>query len=91
MQKAEKPFFLWRFLDELGWPVLIMAAVMLGMAPFPAAPEPHLVEKIKMLMAGTLVKPMDIFDLFLHGTPPLLLVTQVVRYLTGQIQAKEAP
>jgi hypothetical protein len=57
---------------------LVLIAVFLGLAPF--APEPHLWEKLKMLFAGTLVSPIDIFDLLLHGTPlGLLLLKLLVR------------
>ena len=35
-----------------------------------------------MLAAGTLVKPIDIFDLFLHGTPLLLLVLKLLSGLS---------
>ena len=56
-------------------------AVFLALAPF--APEPHLWEKLKMLSAGTLSRPIDIFDLFLHGTPLLLLVLKFIR-MAGQ-------
>ncbi len=67
------------WLDKIPLPVLLPVAVFLGLAPF--VPEPHLWEKLKMLVAGTLVKPIDIFDLFLHGTPLVLLVFKVVRYV----------
>jgi hypothetical protein len=50
---------------------LLVVAVLLGLAPF--VPEPHLWEKLKMLADGNLVKPIDIFDLFMHGAPVLLL------------------
>lgn len=39
-------------LDQLSWPLLIVAALALGLAPF--IPEPHLVEKLRMLAQGTL-------------------------------------
>lgn len=48
---------------------------MLGLAPF--SPEPHLVEKIRMLAQGTLKKPIDIIDLFFHGAPWVLLVVKI--------------
>ena len=67
------------WLDKIPLPVLLPVAVFLGLAPF--VPEPHLWEKLKMLVDGTLVKPIDIFDLFLHGTPLVLLVFKVVRYV----------
>ncbi len=50
-------------------------AVMLALAPF--TPEPHLIEKLKMLGAGKLTRPLDIFDLFLHGTPLALLLVKI--------------
>jgi len=66
-----------KWLDRIPYSVIIPFAVFLGLAPF--APEPHLWEKLKMLAAGTLVKPIDIFDLFLHGTAPVLLLLKLLR------------
>ena len=59
------------WLDKIPTSTLAVIAVLLGLAPF--VPEPHLWEKLKMLVAGTLTRPIDIFDLFLHGGPLLLL------------------
>ena len=59
-------------LRQLPWHILIMGSLLLGLAPF--APQPHLFEKITFLFNGTLSKPMDIFDLFMHSAFPLLLV-----------------
>jgi hypothetical protein len=53
------------------WVVLFPLAALLGLAPF--RPEPHLWEKLRMLADGQLIRPVDIFDLFLHGTPLLLV------------------
>ena len=66
-----------KWLDHLPLMVLLPLAVFLALAPF--APEPHLWEKLKMLFAGTLSRPIDIFDLFLHGTPLLLLMLKLIR------------
>ena len=66
-----------RWLDRLPWEVLIVGALLLGLAPF--SPEPHLWQKLKMLFAGALVRPIDIFDLLLHGAFPLLLVLKILR------------
>lgn len=68
------------FLDDIPLMVLVVASLTLGLAPF--APEPHLVEKLKMLAAGTLVKPMDWFDMVMHGTPWLLLIAKLIRMAT---------
>ncbi len=66
-----------RWLDKLSWSILIIGSLTLGLAPF--VPEPHLVEKIGMLLQGTLNKPIDVFDLFMHGAFPLLLVLKIGR------------
>jgi hypothetical protein len=57
-------------LDQLPWSLVIIACLTLGLAPF--VPEPHIWEKLKMLAGGTLVKPIDIFDLLMHATPFIL-------------------
>lgn len=66
-----------KWLDKLGWPTVILFALLLGLAPF--RPEPHVVEKLRMLFDGTLHRPIDIFDLFLHGAPWVVLVLKGVR------------
>ncbi|RJP84065.1 MAG: RND transporter [Desulfobacteraceae bacterium] len=65
------------FLDRIPFSILIIISVSLGLAPF--TPEPHLMEKARMLFHGQLSRPIDIFDLFLHGTAPLLLLAKGVR------------
>jgi len=64
-----------RLLDSIGYRLLVPLALLLGLAPF--RPEPHLVEKLRMLANGTLRAPIDIFDLLLHAVPVLLLLTKV--------------
>jgi hypothetical protein len=54
-----------------------LIALTLGLAPF--TPEPHVWEKLKMLFGGNLSKPIDIFDLVLHGTPWVVLILKLVR------------
>lgn len=65
------------FLDRLDWITLIVLCLLLGLAPF--VPEPHIWEKLKMLFAGTLQRPIDIFDLLMHGTPWALLAAKALR------------
>ena len=64
-----------KWLDRIPYTMLVPLAIFLALAPF--APEPHLWEKLKMLFAGTLSRPVDIFDLFLHGTPLVLLLLKL--------------
>jgi hypothetical protein len=68
-----------KWLDRIPLGALLLPAVLLGLAPF--SPEPHLVEKLRMLSQGTLQRPIDIFDLFLHATPALLVVLKLIRVL----------
>ena len=65
------------WLDRIPFPVILLLALFLALAPF--FPEPHLWEKLKMLQAGTLVKPIDIFDLVLHGAPLVVLLLKLIR------------
>ncbi len=68
-----------RWLDHIPWSLLVIASLTLGLAPF--APMPHLLEKVLMLGRGTLTRPIDIFDLFLHGAAPTLLALRLLRKL----------
>jgi hypothetical protein len=57
----------------MDWGLLVIVCMTLGLAPFH---PPHIVEKLTMLVKGTLVRPLDWFDLFLHGTPWVLLIAK---------------
>lgn len=61
-------------------PMLWLVLVAGWLAVAPIWPEPHLIEKLRMLFAGTLVRPLDMFDLLLHTTPLLLLAWRVLRW-----------
>jgi len=63
------------FISKLPWGMLILVCLTLGLAPF--AP-PHIWEKLQMLAKGQLVRPIDWFDLVLHGTPWVLLIMKVI-------------
>lgn len=65
-----------------GYGTLIPIALLLGFAPF--YPEPHLSGKVRMLLAGNLTKPLDIFDLFWHAWPFVLLFVRIVIDLKGR-------
>ena len=69
------------WLDRIPTLPLIVAAVLLGLAPL--YPEPHLWQKLKMLAAGELTKPIDIFDLLMHSAPLLLLALKWIRGVRG--------
>ena len=64
------------WLNKLPYSILVPIALFLTFAPF--VPEPHLWQKLNMLMEGALTKPIDIFDLFFHATPVTLLIIKLV-------------
>lgn len=64
-------------LDSVPLSMLVILCLTLGLAPF--VPEPHLVEKLRMLAQGQLVRPIDMFDLALHGTPFVVLGLKLMR------------
>lgn len=65
------------WLDEFSLPLILLACLLLGLAPF--VPEPHVWEKLKLLFDGGLVRPLDMFDLLLHGAPFLVLALKLWR------------
>jgi len=67
------------FVDKIPYVVLIPVAILMLLAPF--SPMPHALEKLLMLKNGLLKKPLDIFDLFFHLAPTLLLLLKLIRDL----------
>ncbi len=72
-------------LARIPFHIALMVALTLGLAPF--VPEPHVWEKLRMLTEGSLRRPIDIFDLCLHGAPWLLLFAKIA---LGQFSKQRA-
>lgn len=68
---------MWNFIDRIPITLLIVLAVFMLLAPF--RPMPHVVEKLMMLKDGTLHRPIDIFDLFYHLTPLIVLLMKLYK------------
>ncbi|MBC8207871.1 MAG: RND transporter [Desulfobulbaceae bacterium] len=66
-----------RFIDSLSWPILLSMSLLLGLAPY--VPEPHIIEKLRMLTQGTLHRPLDIFDLCYHAAPFFVVIIKLQR------------
>ena len=66
-----------KYIDKIPLFPLAVAAIFMSLAPF--SPEPHLLEKSRMLINAELTKPIDIFDLFLHSFLIVLLAIRLVR------------
>ena len=67
------------WIDAIPYWLLIPVAILMLLAPF--QPMPHVLEKLIMLKNGTLVKPIDIFDLFYHLIPTAVLIFKIVHDL----------
>jgi len=68
---------MWALLDRIPYPLLILLAVFMLLAPF--RPMPHVLEKLIMLKNGALNRPVDVFDLFYHLLPTILLALKIFR------------
>ncbi len=68
---------MFKLIDRIPLLPLTVAAIFMMLAPF--APEPHLLEKTRMLMNGELTKPIDIFDLFWHSLFVIILLIRLAR------------
>lgn len=79
---------MWKLLDKVPVGLLAIVAVMLGIAPLGS--QPHLLEKLGMLMNGTLVKPIDIFDLVLHSIFSVLLLIKILRIVVLRNKKRES-
>ena len=75
-----------QWLDKIPFPPLIVAAALLGLAPF--VPEPHLLEKLRLLSQWQLSRPIDMFDLLLHAAPVVVLMLKVGLGMKGITRTK---
>lgn len=62
------------------WKLPLVASFTLGLAPF--TPEPHIWGKLKWLAGGAVgMKPIDWFDLLMHGLPWVWLIASAIYLL----------
>jgi hypothetical protein len=71
-----------KLLDRIPLPFLVAIALWLAVAP--VVPEPHLVEKLRLLGQGALTRPLDVFDLMLHSVPLVVLAVRLWRRWTAR-------
>jgi hypothetical protein len=62
-------------MDKIPYSALIVIAVFTLLAPF--SPMPPVDEKLILLKAGNLSRPLDIFDLFFHTAPTIVLILKL--------------
>ncbi|MEY3442682.1 MAG: hypothetical protein RLZZ519_963 [Bacteroidota bacterium] len=86
--RRENDFSMKKLLIQ-GLPLFAMASLTLGLAPF--FPEPHIWEKIRWIATG---QKMDLgiywFDLLLHGSPWVLLITSLTLRMLEKRQSGSA-
>ncbi|MDB4575550.1 RND transporter [bacterium] len=66
-----------KYIDRIPLGPLVIITLVMAFAPF--SPEPHLLEKSRMLAQGELSKAIDIFDLFWHSFLIVILVIRLLR------------
>lgn len=67
----------------------LVASLTLGLAPF--VPEPHLVEKLRWIARGAEgMRPIDWFDVVMHGAPWMWLAVTAVGVLRAPTGAPGA-
>jgi hypothetical protein len=66
-----------KYIDRIALGPLVIITLVMAFAPF--SPEPHLVEKSRMLVNGELNKAIDIFDLFWHSFLIVILAIRLIR------------
>ncbi len=77
-----------KIFDKIPYPLIIIAAIFMSIAPMSG--EPHLLEKIKMLLSLSLSKPIDMFDLVLHSTPNIILILKLIRTISVKANLAKA-
>jgi hypothetical protein len=66
-----------KYIDRIPLGPLVIVTLVMAFAPF--SPEPHLLEKSRMLVQGELSKAIDIFDLFWHSFLIVILMIRLLR------------
>jgi len=70
------------------WKSFLLASLTLGLAPFN---PPHIIGKIQWILGGNAfsgehaMKLMDYFDVFIHGTPWVLLIISSLLILKDKL------
>lgn len=87
-KKINWGYFMFKaFIDKFPPDLTMMAGAFLFIAPI--MPEPHLVQKAMWLMDGMPFKPIDVFDVLLHGSAGVLAVSVFLRQRELRAQAQD--
>ncbi len=68
------------WIDRIPLYLMVPPVVMLAISPI--GQQPHLIQKLGMLVSGELSQLIDVFDLLMHGLPLLLLIYKIYRMIT---------
>ena len=81
MSTVKQTHFIWRWLDNIGLPLLLVLALPMLVLPWPMG-EAHVFSKVKLLASGESMRKLDYFDLFMHTLPSTVLLLKVFRLST---------
>ena len=81
MSTVKRTHFVWRWLDNIGLPLLLVLALPMLVLPWPMG-EAHVLSKVKLLAAGESMRKLDYFDLFMHTLPSTILLLKFYRLAT---------
>ncbi|MBN2158324.1 MAG: RND transporter [Spirochaetes bacterium] len=76
-----------QFISRIPWALIIIACLTVGLIPYN---PPHVWQKTVLMLQGRLVNPADLWDLFFHALPWILLVGKVIS-LIGQERGGGTP
>lgn len=66
-------------IKSISWPIVVIMCATLGLAPF--SPEPHVIEKLRLLFTGNLTAAIDILDLLMHGVPFIIALIKIAVHI----------
>jgi len=65
-----------KWIISIPWGVLVVFSIWMLIAPI--SPEPHFWQKLGWLQSGHPFTPLDVFDVFWHLLPTVLLIIKAV-------------
>ncbi|SEW21522.1 hypothetical protein SAMN05444851_2193 [Aliiroseovarius sediminilitoris] len=72
--------------DDIPFFTVVIFCATIGLAPFT---PPHVWEKLGLLFSGSVVRPLDMLDLVMHGGPWVILLIKIVRYYRSGPTSRE--
>jgi hypothetical protein len=62
-------------IQSIPWSIVVLLCLTLGLAPY--SPEPHVIEKLQLLISGRLHATVDVFDFLFHLSPFIIALIKL--------------